>query len=181
MLNTLAVVDLEAEKVLWTLRGDFRFQHDPSVLESGRLLLFDNLGPSMRGVPIPQEPGRLQRRWYRLLFSGAELPNPASAVLEIDPETGRVVWSYEGSPDRPFRSKTCGSAQRLPNGNTLIVESQFGRAFEVTPERRLVWEFVSPHRTDGFVAKLFDLRRLPLDFPTAWARPPGGEPAAGED
>jgi len=34
--------------------------------------------------------------------------------------------------------------QRLPNGNTLITEAASGRAFEVTPEKEIVWEFVSP-------------------------------------
>lgn len=175
MLNTVAVVDMEAEKVVWTLQGDFRFQHDPTLLENGHLLLFDNLGPAMRGVRIPRKPGWLKRRWYATIFRKTDPPSMASAVLEIDPRTGQVVWSYQGSADQPFRSKTCGAAQRLPNGNTLIVESQFGRAFEVTPERRVVWEFVSPHRSESFVARLFDLRRVPLDFPTAWVREPGGE------
>jgi hypothetical protein len=37
-----------------------------------------------------------------------------------------------------------GSAQRLWNGNTLVCESAFGRLFEVTPDGRLVWEYVIP-------------------------------------
>src|SRR6059036_3002382 len=36
------------------------------------------------------------------------------------------------------------SIQRLPNGNTLITESSFGRLFEVTREGEIVWEYVSP-------------------------------------
>jgi len=35
-----------------------------------------------------------------------------------------------------------GYAQRLPNGNTLITESSFGRFFEVTKEGEIVWEYV---------------------------------------
>ena len=37
-----------------------------------------------------------------------------------------------------------GYAQRLPNGNTLITESSFGRFFEVTKEGEIVWEYVNP-------------------------------------
>src|SRR5262245_65643091 len=37
-----------------------------------------------------------------------------------------------------------GCAQRLPNGNTLITESSFGRFFEVTKEGEIVWEYVNP-------------------------------------
>jgi len=37
------------------------------------------------------------------------------------------------------------SAQRLPNGNTLITEGALGRVIEVTPELNTVWEFISPY------------------------------------
>jgi hypothetical protein len=33
------------------------------------------------------------------------------------------------------------NAQRLPNGNTLICEADFGRLFEVTAQGELVWEY----------------------------------------
>jgi hypothetical protein len=35
--------------------------------------------------------------------------------------------------------------QRLPNGNSLIVEGSGGRIIEVTPEHNLVWEYISPY------------------------------------
>ena len=88
-----------------------------------------------------------------------------------------VVWSYEGTSREPFFTAFCGTAERLANGNTLIVESDNGRAFEVTMGGEIVWEFHNPHRAgeEGeFIATLFDLVRLPPDFPTAWiprARP----------
>jgi hypothetical protein len=31
------------------------------------------------------------------------------------------------------------------NGITLICEGDFGRLFEVTPEREVVWEYVNPY------------------------------------
>jgi hypothetical protein len=43
-----------------------------------------------------------------------------------------------------FFSPRMGCAQRLPNGNTLITESSFGRFFEVTKEGEIVWEYVNP-------------------------------------
>jgi hypothetical protein len=33
----------------------------------------------------------------------------------------------------------------LTNGNTLITEGNYGRIFEVTPERQVVWEYVNPY------------------------------------
>ena len=34
-----------------------------------------------------------------------------------------------------------GSAQRLPSGNTVIAEPLDGRAFEVTPDGDIVWDW----------------------------------------
>jgi outer membrane protein assembly factor BamB len=86
-------------------------------LENGNILIFDN--------------GR--RRKY-------------SRVIEFDPRVGKIVWQYKADPPGEFFSSTRGSAQRLANGNTLITESDKGRAFEVTPAGAVVWEFWSTDR-----------------------------------
>jgi len=39
--------------------------------------------------------------------------------------------------------------RRLPNGNTLVTEGRFGRLFQVTPGKEVVWEYVSPHFVRG--------------------------------
>lgn len=44
-----------------------------------------------------------------------------------------------------------GLAQRLPNDNTLITESSFGRFFEVTNEGEIVWEYVNPYFGSRFL------------------------------
>ncbi len=36
-----------------------------------------------------------------------------------------------------------GTAQRLPNGNTLICDGAKGHAIEVTPEKEIVWEWLN--------------------------------------
>ena len=80
-------------------------------------------------------------------------------------------WSFEHKKDKPFFSLTCGAVQRLPNGNTLITESDAGRAFETTTDGEIVWEFYNPHAAgeEGeYVATLFELVRLPKSFPTDW-------------
>jgi hypothetical protein len=96
-----------------------------------------------------------------LLFDN--LGSRPSRVIEIDPRTGRVLWQYAG-----IVSKTLGSCQRLPNGNTLITESEAGRALEVTRAGRVVWELNNPHRAGDrgeLVAVLFEVIRLPEGFP----------------
>lgn len=145
-MHWIAVVDLDQEAIVWLQTGSYRNQHDPQVLDNGHLLLFDNRGGN-----------RGQHR--------------ASAILELDPTTGDERWAYRAEPASQFYSSTCGAVQRLPNGNTLITESDRGRAFEVTPEHEIAWEYRNPHRAgaDGrFIATLFEAWRLPPDFPLDW-------------
>jgi hypothetical protein len=56
---------------------------------------------------------------------------------------------YEADERADFFTARGGDAQRLPNGNTLICESEKGRVFEITPEGEIVWEFWHPEITDG--------------------------------
>jgi len=147
-LDIVAVIDPAERRVVWAMKGLWRRQHDPALLDNGNMLVFDNeAGPSR------------------------------SRVLELDPVSLRIVWSYEGSDETPFYSETCGTSQRLPGGNTLITESDQGRAFEVTPEGRIVWEYVNPWRAGDsgeMVATLFDVVRIPAGVaPTLQTANPG--------
>jgi hypothetical protein len=104
-------------------------------------------------------------------------------VLEFDPRTRAVTWSYEGSAEDPFDSATGGSVQRLPNGNTLITESDGGRAFEVTPSREIVWEYYNPARAGekgDLIANLSELTRIDRAAVADWlpAAAPDAAPAA---
>ena len=133
-LNVIAVIDPRTERVEWALGGLWRFQHQPTVLNNGNMLVFDNTGH--RGD---------------------------SKVVEVEPLTQAVVWSYRGSAERRFTSYFLGSSQRLPNGNTLITESTAGRAFEVSRGGTIVWEFVNPQRAaddEGLIASLLEVVRL---------------------
>src|ERR1700758_2413427 len=46
------------------------------------------------------------------------------------------------------------SAQRIPNGNTLICDGVSGRIFEVAPDRTIVWQQKSPSVTAAEVRAL---------------------------
>ncbi len=141
-LSAVMVLDPLTERVVWWRTGEFRQLHDPQILDDGSLLLFDNLGPTGERSAVRQ---------YRL---------PG-----MDP-----IWRYEGGDEGPLFSRFLGTAQRLPNGNTLITASSPGRALEVTPAGERVWEYTNPHRAgeDGeYIAILPEVRRLPpsLELP----------------
>jgi hypothetical protein len=119
-MSALAVVSIETGEMVWAMRGPWLWQHDASLLPNGHITLFDNLG-------------------------GFRDDN-AARVLEVDPKTGAVLWSYQGDESRPFHSPLRSSVETLPNGNVLITESDGGRIFEVTRQGEIVWNFVNPTR-----------------------------------
>ncbi len=73
----------------------------------------------------------------------------ASRVLEVDPTTNTIVWEYRDTPPYNFFSPTISGVRRLPNGNTLITEGNFGRMFQVTPDKQVVWEYINPYFPAG--------------------------------
>lgn len=117
------------------------------MLENGNILVYDN------GTHRPYTMQNLSR------------------VLEINPESGEIVWEYKDHTALHFHSSFISGAQRLPNGNTLICEGCFGRFFEVTPEKEIVWEYVSPFSGGENAAVLgpnnavFRAYRYSPDFP----------------
>ena len=57
-----------------------------------------------------------------------------------------ITWEYPGATGERMYTSIYGSQQRLPNGNTLISESNNGRMLEVTQEGDVVWEYRVPER-----------------------------------
>lgn len=141
-IDTIAIVDMAAERVVWAASGMWRRQHQPSLLENGDMLLFDN-----------------------------NADHGASRVIEFEPLTGRIVWKYGGDIASGFYSQLGGSAQRLPNGNTLIVESCHGRAFEVTRDNTMVWEFTNPAREgdrNELIPEIWGMVRIRPESSLGW-------------
>ena len=68
-------------------------------------------------------PLRLQALHFRL----------RGLLIEIDPASKEVVWSFEGTGNQPFYAKARGEQQLLPNGNILISDPHHGRVFEIAP------------------------------------------------
>ncbi len=116
--DRIAVFNWTSKMFVWSWgAGKISGPHDAQMLASGHILLFDN-----------------------------GLGRGRSRAIEMDPTTGEIVWQYVADPPSAFYTATKGSVQRLPNGNTLMAESDQGRAIEVTPDGDIVWKFVCPHR-----------------------------------
>ena len=141
-MHAVVSLDPDAEKITWVLTGQWRGQHQASLLDNGNILLFDNLGGNK------EQPFRRNQ----------------SEVLEVDPVSHRIEWRFGSTPESPLFSRFLGYVRRLPNGNTLITESAQGRIIEVSRDGRIVWEYLSPHRAgenDELVATVLGAKRIP--------------------
>ncbi|MCK6446725.1 MAG: aryl-sulfate sulfotransferase [Planctomycetes bacterium] len=136
--DSLFIVDWDRKVVVWQWGQDeLSGPHDARFLPNGNVLVFDN---------------GMERRWTR--------------ILEVDPRTNRIVWRYQDPRDRSkFFSLSQGASQRFENGNTLIADSNSGRAFEVTADGRTVWEYLVPHFDDANRrAEIYRIRRYPPEY-----------------
>jgi hypothetical protein len=104
----------------WLDNGDQKIfgSHSVTPLKNGRVLIFDNGSERAQGN--------------------------RSAVIEVNIRNGQIEWEYAASTSNSFYTFRQGAAQRLPNGNTFITSSNSGHLFEVTRDKRIVWDFVSP-------------------------------------
>ncbi len=118
--GAVGLIDLKSGEMTWARHGPWLGQHYGRALQNGNFMLFDNYG-------------------------NFEKKND-SRVLEVNPRSNAIVWSYTGSRDHPFESGLRSSAEALPNGNRLITESDGGRLFEVNRAGEIVWEFINPVR-----------------------------------
>ena len=118
--GTIGLLDIKSGKMTWMTRGYWFGQHSPRALPNGNMDVFDNYGHFQK--------------------------NNASRLLEIDPGTGQIVWRYHGTQAHPLASEIRSEIDLLPNGNRLITESDGGRLFELSPEGKIVWEFMNPVR-----------------------------------
>ena len=55
-----------------------------------------------------------------------------------------LAWTYAAETRADFYAPLFSGAQRLPNGNTLIVDGTAGTIFQATADGKRVWEYVSP-------------------------------------
>lgn len=157
--NIAAIIDKKTGKIVWQIGPNYDAtpqlrdlgwlvgMHHCHMIPrglpgAGNIIVFDNGGWAGYGIPNPGAPKGVKNalRDY-------------SRVVEFNPVTLEIVWQYtpkEAGFMMPydanrFYSPFISSAQRLPNGNTLICEGSGGRIIEVTADHELVWEYISPY------------------------------------
>jgi len=169
--NSIAIICKETGDIVWRIGPDYSKKtnygnklgqligpHHAHMIPKGlpgegNILVFDNGG--LAGYGYFGMPGNF-RLWSR--------------VIEFNPVNFDIVWQYlhirfnwwfprMGEKHR-FFSYYISSAQRLPNGNTLITEGANGRVFEITHELEIVWEYITPFR----IPQLYRAYRIPPEW-----------------
>ena len=136
--DLVAVVDPQQQRLVWAWGpGEIQFPHEATWLENGNILLFDN--------------GSAYREHSR--------------IVEVDPLTDEIVWTWRHLRPKRFYSSGRGTVQALPAGNVLVASSNQGEIFEVTRTGRIVWRYLS-RGTNG---RLLTVRAE--RYPTAWVEP----------
>ncbi len=145
--DAIMQVNPKTGKIRWK-HGDgikFASQHDVKYVTKNTISIFDN--------------GCFRR-------SGMQF----SRVLEIDAKTKEVLWEYADDPPFSFFTLMGGSADVLPNNNVLICETSKGQFFEVTRDKKVVWEYINPifinnPRLGGRMNMVFRAHRYGPNYP----------------
>jgi arylsulfotransferase ASST len=185
--NTISIIEKKTKKRVWLVGPDYSKktkwtfagktykraykklgqiigQHHAHIIPKGlpgegNMLIFDNGGAAGYGAPNPGA---------HVGWSDAR--RDSSRVIEINPITLKIVWEYSakkvGYRDQTrFYASYVSSAQRLPNGNTMITSGATGRLIEVTPENEIVWEYISPYYNEnGKYNLVYRAYRVPYDW-----------------
>ena len=125
--------DFEDQQLFWA----HNTQWIPSGLPGEGNILILNNGDEFQGF----------QRWYSSVDEIMPPPfKDGSYQRELGTAFGpsRPVWTYTAENPTDFYARNTSGAQRLPNGNTLVLHGPHGTVFQVTSEGATVWEYVNP-------------------------------------
>ncbi|MBN2121227.1 MAG: aryl-sulfate sulfotransferase [Candidatus Omnitrophica bacterium] len=123
----LAEIDPNGEVVKTIGKGIFSYPHDPEILPNGNILAASQY-PLLSTEP-----------------KNKDINTTVYTAAEIDPQTNEIIWNYNSYEWTKTQDSTF-DANRLPNGNTLIVGGT--SMIEVTPEGEIVWR-LKPEKLSG--------------------------------
>ena len=142
----VTIIDARTARVKWALTGVATSIHDADFGPDGGIVFFENKAYKQGSQILEWDCRRHQPRWR---FTPAD-----------------YFYGFGSPPaEDAFSSPIGGRQQRLPNGNYLVVETCGGSLFEVTPEKKVVWKYVSTNFDGESIGLLYDAERYsPTDL-----------------
>jgi hypothetical protein len=171
--NELYFIDRKSGKIVY--RWGNRVVHDPGTREKaliggqhdarwldglpasggGHLTVHNNHAGTIEGAR-----GRTMFQLGARYSSIIEVMLPAFEKGRYGDEPSKVVWEYLADPPGSWYAPFMSGASRLPNGNTLVVNSHNKRIFEVTARGKKVLDFQFPG-----VGRMFRVYKIAPDHP----------------
>ena len=175
--NIMWIIDHETGHVVWQVGPDFTATPELRIFGTivgphhthmipkglpgeGNIMVYDNGG--WAGYGAPNQFSKIGLKVTR---------RDSSRVVEFDPTTLEIVWECKGLAKNSaggfdfngnyFYSPLTSSAQRMPNGNTVICEGCSAKLMEFTPEGELVWEYMFPEVGDLLLYRCY---RIPYEW-----------------
>jgi hypothetical protein len=145
-VNQIAVIDRNDWTIYWTWgESELEWPHHATKLYNSYIVVFDN-----------------------------GIKRKCSRVIEVN-SWDDIRWQYPEELTRDFFSQARGAAQRLPNGNTLITESDKGHVIEVTTGGEIVWEWINPRKSGGKPETVYRMLRYSKQEIWPWMMDDGGD------
>jgi hypothetical protein len=115
-IDSAVIIRPETQTVVWEWgSGEVAKPHYATIINGDTLLYFDN--------------GRDEKQ---------------TRAIEVDMVEKEIVWQYGQKQGQEFYTDIMGGAQRLSNGNTLLMVSTQGRVIEVNREGMTVRDWINP-------------------------------------
>ncbi len=173
------ILDTALGKIEWAAYLPERATlHTPLLTPDGTILVFQNSTESSFWVDKENDP--CLEHLHRKIPPKNPSPDPEPrnwvSITEYNPLTNAKVWEYTANPRESLRALMLGSAQRLSNGNTLVcaaTDDKGGQIFELTPDKKIVWSYVSPEKNTANEIPLSFYRAKRINFDIAKKIIPG--------
>jgi len=142
IFHTNALIRLEAPIEGVANTGDWLV----SVLNVGVLIIVD---PETKAIKWRWGDGELYRQHQPTVtragtFLVFDNGKTKTRLLEVDPKSKKIIWSYDGAGQHDFRIPWAGGVEELENGNLLVAASTEGWVFEITRQGEVVWSYYTP-------------------------------------
>lgn len=122
-MSLIALYRPSTGRILWTRAGPWSAQHDVSILDDHRIMVFDN---HVRwGVAGRRVDGNSRLLIYDLATD--KVSSPLAATFAV----------------RGITTATQGRATPLPNGDVMVEETERGQLMRIAPDGSLRWRYVS--------------------------------------
>lgn len=143
--DSMVVIDRATGEIVWSFREKdyYGMIHSARLTPDGLIVYFKNHAPGQANNVSQDE------------F------HERSEVAMIGPGDTKPRWSFAADSPDVFYSHPFGHVEPLPNGDFLVTDNPWGgRAFELTREKKIVWEWtVSP--IEGGRPKIYQVIRVP--------------------